>query len=894
MLVGRTLELERLERLLDVARMGHGAALAIIGDAGLGKSALLDAGVDLAADFTVLRARGIESEAAIAYAVLLELLGPRPNEFEALPPPLRAALQSALGLRSGRSNNTVAAALTSLLLLRSEQRPVLVVIDDVQWVDGETAEAVFFAARRIREGRIATLFACREPVPTRISLDGIDQMTLEPLDDESSRRLLVQAAVDPGDLAVVLDASAGNPLALLELGRAPASASATGVDIAERLFADRISALSALAARALLVAALDSSGAADRVGVAAGGRAGLAELERSGLSRIDSGRVELRHPLLRSLVVQRASDEERRRAHLALAEASTPGLDRTRHRALAANAPDAALADELEALGSRSDDRGSSVWALERSAELTSDDAISAMRFLGAARAAFENRDLTRARDLLGRIRGQDDQTVRLGVAEIDARLAIADGLRAEGARALVEVATQLAQEDPRRAVRLLVDAAYTAAHHPVVARDAVSRAENLASDDPVLAFLISAARAEIAFAVGDGDVAIQSFREAAERGDPEPEVHADRKSRLVLVEAMWCAFLFDRAREVAQIAVREARSDGALGELQVALACMFSIEFATGRLLQANAAATEELELAEGFGRKLERREALGHVAWCDAFAGRVEDCRRHVEERHELSVTVNAGVALHPALGLLELGLGDYAAAATILGSFEELQTRRGFSPSVGILPLGADLAEALVRAERRDEALVVLDEFEQDARRLSHARGLSQSHRCRGLLVDDGAYEREFEQAVYHESEQPNPLERARIELCWGERLRRSRRRADARVHLRAARELFERVGADLWVTRAESELAATGERTRKQTSEPRSVLTPQEARVAALVSEGLSNREVAARLFVSVNTVETHLRHLFQKLGVRSRTELVRRFTDLHGSPAGVSP
>ena len=209
-------------------------------------------------------------------------------------------------------------------------------------------------------------------------------------------------------------------------------------------------------------------------------------------------------------------------------------------------------------------------------------------------------------------------------------------------------------------------------------------------------------------------------------------------------------------------------------------------------------------------------------------------------------------------------------------------------GFTPAAGVRPCALDLVEALVRKGDEDEARAVLDAFDDDARRIDRPLARALAHRGRGLLADDESFDAEFAAALRVDLEEPSPFERARTQLCWGERLRRARRRADARMQLHAAYDAFAAAGARLWAQRAEHELVATGERARERRVGSGGELTPQERRVAVLVSEGLTNREVAARLFVSVNTVETHLRHLFQKLGVRSRTELAARFTDLRDS------
>jgi DNA-binding CsgD family transcriptional regulator len=881
-LVGRALELERLGALLDEARLGHAGAIVVAGEPGVGKTSILDATVARAGDFQVLRARGIESECALTYAVLVELLGGTPSLLDWLPARRRAALEAACRLQPLDDGAAVVAAWTSLLTSLAERRPVLVVVDDVQWIDQDSADAIFFAARRVGDARIATVFALREPHASTLVVDGIERVEVSPLDEASARMLAAGASPD------VLAAAAGNPLALVEMARHGAT-EAHASTVAERLFGHRIRELTASARSALLAASLDRSGRADVVAAVAGEQA-IDELRGHALVDVHDNALELRHPLLRTLMLATAPADERRAVHAALAAALPAGMERTRHRALAATGPDAGLADELEKLAVRTGGSATRAWAFERAAELTPSASLRASRLLDAALVSFAIRDVDKARRLALRAREEDVPATRSGLGELDARLALLDGAELEGARALRAVAAESAAHDPARAARLFVVAAYVLAGHGRVteALEIVAHASTLAGDDPVLRLLISSAHAEAIGAAGDYVRAQQLFADAAAKADCFPATHADTEARLVLVEAFFSGAQLDRARQVAATAVRDARAAGALGELRLALACMFSIEFGAGRWDAADAAAFEELELAAGLGRTMERREALGHLAWCDAVKGRVAACRDHIRERQALSGVAGANVALHPALGLLELGLGEFEQAAVFLEASERAPAAIGRMPAATLRPCTADLVEALVRAGRNDDAGVVLDGFERDAQSIGRPLALSLVHRARGILVEGGEFDAEFERSLELDLDEPWPFERARTQLCWGERLRRERRRAEARVPLRQARDAFERAGATLWLARAEAELAATGERVRKRGAGSGGELTPQEHRVASLVTEGLTNREVADRLFVSTNTIESHLRHLFQKVGVRSRTELAARFTDLRDS------
>ena len=458
MLVGREAEVERVGALLDAARLGRAGALILAGEAGLGKTSLIKAAIASAGDFRVLQARGIESEGGLSYAVIVELLGGARPLVESLPRTLRGALEAACSLRVAAVDpSAVAGAWATLLATAADTQPVLVVVDDLQWVDADSAGAILFGARRVRDARVATLLAVREPGVPAVPADGLERLVLRPLDDASSRMLAAGAP------AAVIAAAAGNPLALVELA-AHADPRDGVADVAELLFGARVDALGVAGRRALLAAALDASASVDVVAAAAGGGEGVDELRRNALASIRNGELELRHPLLRSLVLARTWGEERRGVHAALAAALPDGVERTRHRALAAAGPDSGLADDLEELAVRGGGRAGSAWALERSAELTPGGELRARRLLAAARASFEIRDMVTARRLSVRVREEGEPTARTGLEELEARLALADGPRVEGARALRSVAAQIADSEPERAVRLFVAAGYALA----------------------------------------------------------------------------------------------------------------------------------------------------------------------------------------------------------------------------------------------------------------------------------------------------------------------------------------------------------------------------------------------------------------------------------------------
>jgi ATP/maltotriose-dependent transcriptional regulator MalT len=888
-LIGRTSELARLEGVLAAARGGESAALLVVGEAGIGKTSLLEAASAAAGDFEVLRARGIEAERELSWAALFELLQPYDDRLDTLPGPQREALEGAFGLSSRPANEFAVAAATAALLAQSgEERPTLVLLDDLQWVDRPSAAAIVFAARRVHEAALATVLSLREPLPPPVDMAGIEPLAVRPLDDTAANELAAHHGVPPSLRPQLVREAAGNPLVLVELASSPGSIEAGAEDVAERLFGRQVDGLDEEASTALLVAALDDTGDAAVVVPAAGGTSPVRRLEDVGLLHIRAGRLELRHPLVRSLVLSRAWQDARRDAHARLADALPIGDEQTRHRALAAVAPDTELADELESLAKHGG--ADSVWALERAAALTPQGPDRARRLLAAARAAFSARDVATAERLLGAAKAAGDQGLRHDATELEAQIELVDGNLIHGADLLEWLASELEPENPGRAARLLIDAVPPLGQGGEIARAArvADRARTLVpTNDSLLLLLAEAAQAESRIWLGQWRDGHSRYREAASRAEGLG-LYAEPTARLWLIEVLYSAGLYDKARELATAAVRDARRSGALGDLHIALASLFSIEFACGRIAPAAAAATEELEFAAGLGRLMEHKEALGHLAWCAAHTGDEERCRRLVRERYELSERLGDDAILHPSLGLLELGLGNAEAAVSALRRTARTHAMRGHRGAIVPLVITADLAEALLKAGHVDEARTVVADFESEAHEVGRSHALSLAYRCRGLLAEQGTFDAEFETALEYDEDEPRPFERARTILCWGERLRRVKRRSEARRKLAEAYDELDRLGSTLWAGRAQAELAATGLRPRRRDLSAPDTLTPQERNVVKLVAEGLSNRELAASLYVSTNTIETHMRHIFQKLGVRSRVELARAMNDTAGS------
>ena len=912
MLVGRDAELEQIEQLLTAARAGEAVALVVEGEPGVGKTALLEACAESAEGFRALKARGIEAEVELPFAALVELLEPLADRIEELPRAQASALQQALALEPTKQTEAaIAAATLGLLSLVAEESPVLVLVDDAQWLDASSGLAIAFAARRLHEAPLAFVFATRVEDEPRFSLEGIDRALLLPLGEHASTELVIRSmpSLDEAATVRVVSAAAGNPLALLELPsllsegpEAPALQEPLPSGTAARhLFGRRLDALDPEARSALLVAAVERSGdlaVLNRAWQSLGFEPDIVEAaERANLAWVRDNAYEFRHPLVRSLVHGEANPVDRRRAHAALAAAladDTQAADEWAwHRALAAIGPDAEVADALASSAEHQPPRAAAA-AFERAARLTPDRPLRAQRLLAAADAAH--------------IAGEHEVSARLaeaGEAETEEPVvrALAERLIAlselerdrprDAVERLVRAADLVEDLDPILAARILAETIEPCAATGQLERgvELGRRARSLARGaDGAMRLQVELRYADAVHSTARFQEAETLSLEAAEdalsNGD---ESLTSLESQLLLAEAFFSGGDLDRARPIAEQTVDEARRQGALGPLRFALATVFSIELTAGRALQLLAAAQEELELAQGLGRAWARAEALGHVAWGESLRGLEEECRGHVKERFELQRLHRANPIVHPSLGLLQLALGRPEEAVKALEPTVRIQAERGLVDAAKPTPEQPLLIEAYARAGRREEAERLLEQFERSARdKRPLARALAA--RCHGLLADRAGFADAFERALAEHDRDIRPFERARTLLLYGERLRRDKRRLDARAQLNEALTAFEELGTISWSRRATDELAATGQRARRRKDAARAELTPQETVVARLVAQGRTNREVATELFLTTNTIETHLRHIFQKLGVRSRTELAAKFTDFRDSTA----
>jgi DNA-binding CsgD family transcriptional regulator len=912
MLVGRRAERARLDELIQELPKGGSGALVLTGEPGAGKTALLEHARKRANGAQVLSARGFEAERELPYAGLSLLLAPITDHLGELPSPQQRALEAALGRgpAAGPDRFAAYAGVLSLLAAAAEERPLLAVVDDAHWLDPSSAEALVFAARRLGEEGVGILFAAREDERAAFDAPGLPRLRLEGLDLDETAALLRERSGRPVSADVcrrLAEATGGNPLALVELVDllAPAQLEGTkplpdplpaGADI-ERAFGQRIDALPADTQRALVVAAADAGVPLGTLAQALG-EVGLdssalepAETER--LLRADQDGVEFRHPLLRSVAYHRAPAPERRAAHGALA-AALPGTDerarRAWHRAAAALEPDEALASELEAVAREAQVRGApaaAASAFEAAARVTPEGAARARRLMEAAQGHGLAGTPGVAIPLLdAALAGAgDDPLLRADIQRLRGRIEVFRGSSRAVRELLLAEAERVRSRDETRAAEMLVDASLAS----IVAGDLRDALRHSEQAFPVAGRLtgMEGLAAHVSLAVclllrGRAPEA-RTYLAPAEELLAREQRYAGLDSPTGLANIHQWLEEYERAGRMLELVVVRARREGAVSALPFALSSVAETELRLGTWSSAYAAATESVALAEDTDQRAEVAHSLARLAQVEAGCGRAEECRAHVERCMRIGEELDIGSAplvAAGAIGLLELGLADHKAAVEWLEGTGHQCLESGLEEP-NIVPWAQDLAEAYVRLGDREGAERTLATLEGRAERSGGRLAVAAAARCRGLLAEDSEEaERLFRRALALHEERPAPFERARTELCFGERLRRARRRSEARTQLRAALAGFERLGAVPWADRARRELAASGERARRRAPDTRDDLTPQELQVALVVAEGATNREAAAQLFVSPKTIETHLSHIYRKLEVRSRTELAR--------------
>jgi DNA-binding CsgD family transcriptional regulator/tetratricopeptide (TPR) repeat protein len=906
-LLDRQRERAVLDDLLADVRAGRGRSVVLRGEAGVGKSALLGHAVEAATDMRVARTAGVESEMELAFAGLHLLVAPMLDRLDRLPDPQRNALGVAFGLRHGDPPDRFLIGLAVLTLLTevAEERALLCVVDDAQWLDRSSAQVLAFVARRLLAEPVGIVFAAREPGR---ELQGLADLEIYGLPDRDARALLRSVVRFPLDERVrdrILAETSGNPLALLELprGLSPTQlaggfglvgARVAGQPVPARIeqgFRHRLEALPAGTRSLMLVAAAEPTldpeliwRASGRLGIDASA-ARAAQVD--GLLEAGTG-VRFRHPLVRSAVYSAASPTERRAAHRALAEATDRDRDPDRrawHLAAAASGPDEEVAVELERSAERAQARGGIAAAaafLLRAAELTVGPEARSRRALAAAHVNVLAGAFDAAADLLAMAAaGPVDDLQRARMALIRGQIAFATSMSGEAPSMLARAAEQLEPLDAALARETYLEAWYAAMYAGRFAGAdnlyVISRAVRSAAPSPGPPAPSDLLLDALAVLSTEGPAAAAPLlRRSAEvfAGDGISVGERLRWSPMAVVAAVtlwdeecWHAI---EAREV-----RHCREVGLLAPLVTWVNSMAVYAVWSGDLAEAASLAAEAEAIAAATGS---RRTPNGAVMLA-AFRGREAEAAPLIERVIASARGASQGVGEqfpHWAASVLHNGLGSYGKALVAAQAAQDVPELR---IATWALP---ELVEAAIRTGQAERATVALDRLADmtDVGDSDWGKGLYL--RCRALLSDGDDAERCYREAIERLGRTAFRTELARAHLLYGEWLRREQRRVEARHHLRAAYELFVAIGMEAFAERARRELSATGEtvrrRSRRDATADTPRLTPQERQIALLVREGLSNPEVAARLFLSPRTVEWHLGKIFTKLGISSRGQL----------------
>ena len=907
--IGRDGERALLEGVLAAARSGRSGVLVLHGEPGVGKSALLGYAMELAREFHVLEAAGVETEVDLAFAGLDQLVRPVLPLVERLPGLQADALLGALGLSDHPSSDRflVAAATLSLLSEAAEDGPVLCVVDDAQWLDQPSSEALAFAGRRLEAEGIVLLAATRED-----PWSGLQALSIGGLGPEAASALLRARGVDlaPDVRARLIVETGGNALALVELAESLSSEQLAGADPlphplrltprVEQAFLAKVRRLPQVTQTLLLIAAADDTADPAVVFRAAADHGvqpeALEPAEQAGLAKVDgTDRIVFRHALVRAAVYHAATFTARTAAHRALAralEGDDHAARRAWHLAATATGPDEDIARDLGRAAETAEQRGgyaAAAGAFERAAELSAAGSDRARFLVAAARAAFQAGQADRAARLAELADPPVSDAVSASeLAVLRGRIEFARGSAVTAHDLLKGAAERIAGHDPPAAAAVVVEAARAAwtADDPGRLADATTLLAELKlpADDP-LAALGSTTTAIADFFAGRTVDAIVGMRRGLDAwlhstrtGGAEPDAG--------LVEASLALVGYTRmtADDAAGLAlgasvVAECRQRGWVTWLPWTLANLSMTEAVAGRHAAALANATEGLRLARDLGQPASICRCESVLAWLAAVRGEEDRCHELAHDTLRLAEThqlPTIAVSATWALGLLELSLGRPERAYDRLAD-----------PTAGPLVVPQfvclflpDLLEAAIRAGRTDDDLGELVAwYEEWAAATTQPVAEASLRRSQALLCDEAAEQHYTEALHLYEQVGPDqrPFDRARTQLLYGEWLRRARRRTEARPQLAAALETFQRLGASPWADRAGTELRATGRTLRRQHT-ARVPLTPQEMQVVRLVAEGGSNQDVAAKLFLSPRTVAYHLYKAFPKLGVTSRTEL----------------
>jgi DNA-binding CsgD family transcriptional regulator len=910
-LLDRHAERAAIDRVLGSVRDGFSATLVIRGCPGAGKTALLGYAADSAMDMQLCSITGIQTEIGLEFASLHQLLVPYLPRIGELPGPQRQALQVAFGLAEGPPAGLflVGLAALTLLALAAEEQPVLCLIDDAQWLDADSAKALAFVARRLYADRIGMVIAASGPESER-TFEQLPSVSVSGLPMAEAGQLLRSVAPAPVDAQVVdriLTDTERIPLALVEVGAEFSADELAGraalpepMPLGRRLedrFRRKAAGMDPDTRELLLLVAAEGCGnravvwqAAQQDGIDA--EAAATAAEAAGVIELSAGTVRFRHPLIRSAAYQIASDTDRRRAHQLLSAAGDPDRDqdlRAWHRSAAATGPDEGVAVELERAADRAQTRGgygARVALLRRSAELSGDGGRRAARELRLAFAELISGHPESAQELVDAALPQlADTRARAQAEQLRGDILFVQGRAAEAAQALAGAARSLAPDyrGAREAMASALRAAIWAG--PAETQKLARAAQALPHPD---------GSASVADLMLDGyaarftagyTAAVEPLRAAVGRlrsEDLDPLTGLKWYGMgIVAAGSLWD----DSVLDITGRFLDAARSQGALTVMPVALGLRGIADCLAGTLPEAQDRGTEMREiLACGGSRRVLGIDNLSE-GMALVYTGRLAEAKA-------------AGTAMmreamaHGVRGVSSIGQAIVAMADVAAGNYDAAVDNatavvRDDLPFLAELIL-PELVEAASRTGRRADAASAFSTLSERALAAGTSRALGVRARCEALLSEDRRAEHAYEEAIGHLERSSAVVELARAHLHYGQWLRRSKRRRDARRELRAAYDMFDRMGAEGFAARAAAELSAAGDRAQPRVSATTTDLTPQEARVAGLAVEGVTNNQIAAQLFISPRTVEYHLRKVFRKLGVSSRSQLARHL------PASPSP
>ncbi|HKD89418.1 MAG TPA: LuxR C-terminal-related transcriptional regulator [Streptosporangiaceae bacterium] len=912
-LLDRHTERAAIDRVLESVRDGFSATLVIRGCPGAGKTALLGYATDSAPDMQVCGVTGIQTEIGLEFASLHQLLVPFLPLIGELPAPQRQALQVAFGQAEGPPAGLFLVGLAALTLLAhaAEQQPVLCLIDDAQWLDADSALALAFVARRLYADRVGMLIAASGHESAHV-FEQLPSVSVHGLPAAEAGQLLRSVAPAPVDSEVVdriLTDTERIPLALVEVGAEFSADELAGraalpepMPLGRRLtdrFRRKSAGLDPDTRELLLLMAAEGCGnravvwhAAQQDGIDA--EAAAAAAESAGVIELSAASIRFRHPLIRSAAYHTASDTDRRRAHQLLSAAADPDRDPDLcawHRSAAATGPDEGVAVELERAADRAQVRGgyaARAALLRRSAELSGDGGRRAARELRLASAELTSGHPETARDLVDAAEHQlRDPRARALAERLRGDILFVQGRAAEAAQVLAGAARSFApdQSAAREAMASALRAAIWAG--PVETKEMATVAQSFPRTDRSQANVADlmlegyTARFTAGYAA-----AVEPLRAAIDRlrsGDLDLATGLEWYGMgTVSAASLWD----DSALDITARFIDAARSQGAVTVMPVALGLRGIADCLTGALAMAQDRWTAMRQiLATGGSQRVLGLDNLSEGMLL-VFTGRLAEAKAAGDAQlREATAHGVRGVAsiAQAIVAMADVSAGNYDAA--IDNATAVIRDDLPFLAEL-LLP---ELIEAACRTGRRAEATSAFGTLSERTLASGTAIALGVRSRCAALLSDGGRAEHAYQEAIDHLEHSPAAVELARAHLHYGQWLRRSKRRRDARLELRAAYDMFDRMGAEAFAARAATELSATGERVQLRSSATNFDLTPQEARVAGLAVEGVTNNQIAAELFISPRTVEYHLRKVFRKLGVSSRSQLARH---LPASPTPV--